>query len=109
MASKPRLPRVLRIGHATYSVKSDPKACESQDAFAFTVPGERSIVMDTTKPHDKQAECLVHELLHACIDSSGLILGKTQEERLCHAMTGPLLSALRDNADTLLPFLLHQE
>lgn len=103
-AVEPTLPKTLRIGHETYRIVNDPKACEAEDANGITVPDERTITIRGDRPTDKVREALLHETLHGCLDASVAGLPVKTEERIVNAITGPLLVALRDNPE-LVAFL----
>jgi hypothetical protein len=60
-----------------------------------------SIAVDPGKHEDYARATLLHEILHACIRSSDPTLDDEHEETVVAAMTGPLLSMLRDNPDVL--------
>jgi hypothetical protein len=60
-----------------------------------------SIAVDPGKHEDYARATLLHEILHACIRSSDPTLDDEHEETVVAAITGPLLSMLRDNPDVL--------
>jgi hypothetical protein len=60
-----------------------------------------SIAVDPGRHEDYARATLLHEILHACIRSSDPTLDDEHEETVVAAMTGPLLSMLRDNPDVL--------
>jgi hypothetical protein len=106
--TRPKLPKTLRIGHLTYTVKADNKRCEEKDIVGESSGNECLIVLRDDFPHDTVSDTLLHEVLHQCLFAAGVVpRGKEldTEERWVRSMTGPLLVALRENFD-LLPFLL---
>jgi hypothetical protein len=60
-----------------------------------------SIAVDPGRHEDYARATLLHEILHACVRSSDPTLDDEHEETVVAAMTGPLLSMLRDNPDVL--------
>jgi hypothetical protein len=60
-----------------------------------------SIAVDPGKHEDYARATLLHEILHACIRSSDPTLDDEHEETVVAAITGPLLSMLKDNPDVL--------
>jgi hypothetical protein len=60
-----------------------------------------SIAVDPGRHEDYARATLLHEILHACIRSSDPTLDDEHEETVVAAITGPLLSMLRDNPDVL--------
>jgi hypothetical protein len=95
-------PRRLRIGHLTYKVRVDRQRCEAEDAEAISSGNEARIILRGDRPHDANADALLHEILHQCLFVAGIDVnqlegGQPQEERLVRAMSGPLYAALRDN------------
>ena len=57
------------------------------------------IAVDPGKAEDYARATLLHEILHACVRASDPNLDDDQEEAAVAAITGPLLSTLRDNPD----------
>lgn len=48
-----------------------------------------------------QAETLVHEILHGCIEDSGISLPEKKEERLIRALSPRLAAFMADNKDVV--------
>ena len=59
------------------------------------------IAVDPGKAEDYARATLLHEILHACIRSSDPTLDDEHEETVVAAITGPLLSMLRDNPEVV--------
>lgn len=105
------MPSLLRIGSKRYTVARDDAACDQVAGdLGFSVDGASNaahamIVLREGRPHDSDAETLLHEILHQCFRASGCWpddikpgrSGVTVEEQLVAALTGPLLGVLRDN------------
>lgn len=92
------MPTSLRIGHARYTVTADKAACKARKVEGRSSGNRLSIVIRPDRPRDAQADTLLHEILHQCLFQSGAG-GHEGQETLILAMTGPLLSTLRDNPD----------
>jgi hypothetical protein len=60
-----------------------------------------SIAVDPGRHEDYARATLLHEILHACVRSSDPTLDDEHEETVVAAMTGPLLSMLRDNPEVV--------
>jgi len=102
----PPLPAQLRVGHAVFQVRSDRDVCAREQTLGSTHGDSRSIIVDEAMNPDLARQVLLHELLHAVVYVSGYRFDDDDaEERAVAALTGPLLSTLRDNPD-LAPFLL---
>lgn len=103
-----QLPTSLRIGHARYTVTADLTRCADEDSEGLSSGNSLEIMIRGDRPHDSNADTLLHEVIHQCIYQAGLdctrlgrgdLVGREVEEALVRAMTGTLLAALRDNPD----------
>ena len=98
-------PRLVKISPYTWSVKWSRhevlKHHPSGDACGACDMGSMSIAVDPGKHEDYARATLLHEILHACIRSSDPRLDEDNEETVVAAMTGPLLSMLRDNPEVV--------
>lgn len=96
----PVFPQQVRLSGMTYGV------VESEVLLDETVGVQSSkkllIVIDKDLPTEAKASTLLHELLHALSDSLKLGLSENQ---VCRLEAG-LFSLLRDNRDTLVPYLV---
>lgn len=93
-------PRSLRVAHATYTLRPDRAECEAVGSNGHFLGDARRIAYRDDLPADKLREVLLHEALHATFDACGqpTLFGDVEdEERVVHALTGPLLDLLRRN------------
>lgn len=100
-------PTSLRIGHARYTVTSDKAGCKARKAEGRSSGNKLAIILRGDRPHDAEADTLLHEVLHQCLFQSGQG-GMADQEAFVLAVTGPLLGALRDNPE-LVAYLLTEE
>lgn len=98
-------PRLVKISPYTWSIKWSRhevlKHHPSGDACGACDMESMSIAVDPGKHEDYARATLLHEILHACIRSSDPRLDEDNEEIVVAAMTGPLLSMLRDNPEVV--------
>ena len=98
-------PRLVKISPYTWSIKWSRhevlKHHPNGDACGACDMESMSIAVDPGKHEDYARATLLHEILHACIRSSDPTLDDEHEETVVAAITGPLLSMLRDNPDVL--------
>lgn len=96
-------PKTVKISPYLWSIKWSRQSVLSfhpnGDACGACDMESMSIAVDPGKHEDYARATLLHEILHACIRSSDPTLDDEHEETVVAAMTGPLLSMLRDNPD----------
>jgi hypothetical protein len=98
-------PKVVRIAPYNWDVAwsrntvlhfhPEEDACGACDAASLT------IAIDPGDAEDYNRATLLHEILHACLRSSDPAVDDEQEEMVVAAITGPLLSALKDNPELI--------
>ena len=109
-----RRPRVLRIGAHTWRVRWSAADVarlldDPQDQAQGAMNSDSlEIAVEPTKSREKERAVLLHEVLHACVESSDPGLSYEDEERAVAAITAPLLHALRTNP-TLARYLLEDD
>ena len=101
------MPREIRLGHVCYSVHVDPSEVNMQERpdgelmAGHTEPALRRIFINTDGfKLEQQQNTLLHEVLHCCINFSGVhVLGDPEEteEVFVNAMGTPLHGALLQN------------
>lgn len=104
----PRIPKRLKVGHATYDVSQASNEPLGHEAHAIIVVDQRRIVLEPGLHPDKAREVLLHEVLHAVVSAAGLEWEADDEEAIVSRFTGPLLDALRSNPQ-FISFLTHKE
>ncbi|MER7707238.1 hypothetical protein ABTX81_30595 [Kitasatospora sp. NPDC097605] len=120
-AAPPAVPARLRIGHLTYTVLLDTAVVDEASVrgqvalHGFSSSGEQRIGVRADLPSDREAEVVLHEVLHQCLRVAGVdpdadaAAGlKDVEERAVNSIAGVLLAVLRDNP-ALTAYLTHQE
>ena len=97
-------PKKVEVSPFRYTVYYSPVTLDDKTGMLDT--DTRTVVVDGTISEQSQQEVLLHELLHAIIDTTA-IRGqeKDEEEKLVAALSPPLLQLLRSNP-TLVGFLL---
>jgi IrrE N-terminal-like domain len=120
------IPSTIRIGSAVYQVVLEPEAVKAASGeanfadknawIAFSDHEKLIIGLNPEHASDANRFSLIHEILHCALRQSGSHPntyadtvyeardrngGVTVEEYTVSAMTGPLLSTLRDNPDVV--------
>lgn len=106
-------PKRVRIGHATFDVKTDPST--QLDLADRNLAGESdgnrlTLKVNTAYPPGTVAETLLHEVLHMCLFVTGTdsLIEDDVEERVIRPMAMALFGVLRDNPK-LVTYLLNKE
>ncbi len=98
---------VLKVGHADVAVRGmDSEESDGRDALGMFNGMTMSIVVRNAMAPAKQAEVLIHELLHACFEAYQIKGRGLTEEDVCTRLAPALACVLRDNP--ALPALLLQ-
>lgn len=92
-------PRRLRIGAHIWTVLWSKRAVEKhvKNAVGACSADALEIAVAPQGSKRQMQATLLHEILHACIESSQPGLPYDKEERFVSAVTAPLLDALRSN------------
>ena len=101
-AAHPRRPRRLRVGWTHWGVEwvddADwPEEHDDASGLCMTRARDLRVRLQDGTHEDELREALLHELLHACVQTGGAEEPVTSEEAAVRAAAGPLLGALRDN------------
>lgn len=102
------IPKRLRVGWMTYDLSYGTDECDALNSNGHFMEDARRIVIRRYLAPDKERECVLHEVLHACFVAANLGLGFESEEAIVKGLTGPLLDVLRSNP-TLINYLLNRE
>lgn len=107
----PPIPDTVEVGPLVYALITDELELRRREAGAEPLRGECStdrlrIVLDVELPIARIRQVVLHELLHAVYESTGLgaELGDKAEEAQIARLTNPLLDLLRRNP-TLVAYL----
>lgn len=112
------LPDTVKIGPFTYSIVVDQAAidrCGQQSGANLdgnTDANTQTITVRPEMPPEREADTVVHELLHAAIEHAGLncrgpLEDHGAEEQVVNTLSPWLLGALRDNPQ-LVDYLMAQ-
>ena len=96
------LPETVVVGPFTYEVVSSKEHTERLNALGLTGQAQHDLLRLTIAddlPSDKQAEILLHEILHACFNVSGCEL--EHQESFIRAIAAPLFGVIRDNPELI--------
>ena len=105
------IPKQVQVGPFTYSVTVDQAAIDRagqegrETLYGQTRHTISRILVDPELSADQKRETLQHEVLHACINTSGLAISTTDQENLVGALSPILLDTLRRNPE-LVEYLL---
>lgn len=97
------IPTNIKVGAVDYQVQLDNKAeHQRSDAFGFTSHGQAIISLEPELSRDRQAETLLHELMHCAFFVCGvseILKGKTPptEEEIINGVSNSLFQIIRDN------------
>lgn len=95
-----KLPRILRIGHLPWRVvTASRKEAEKMGAPAWCDNDTLTIALREDLPPPVEAECLVHEVLHAALEGVDHGLNDDQEERLVTGLAPVLTMIIRDQPE----------
>ena len=100
---KPGEKKTLSVGVYDYTVYADAakhgkyQAKNKTSVYASTDHSEQEVILDPEMHPSVAAVSLLHELLHVCVNASGLE-DCDGEERLVHSIAPHLLEALRRNS-----------
>jgi hypothetical protein len=92
----------------TFDLNYGTDECDVLGSNGHFVEDARRIVIRKNLAPDKERECVLHEVLHACFVATNLGLGAEGEEAIVKALTGPLLEVLRSNP-TLINYITNRE
>lgn len=112
MADKPRItfPQRIKVGPLTYRVKLWKKRpADNARNWGLCDRESCTILIHERLSRPRFREVLLHEVMHACYDTSGLTLkDDCPEEMVVNDLSFALLGVLRDNPD-LVAFLTAKE
>lgn len=98
-------PKTVTVGHLTYRVRVDEatinraRVAAGDDRVGETDQEAQIIAILPGMGVDCEAETVLHEVLHCCVDASGSPLAEGPEEDAVRAISGPLLGALCNNPE----------
>ena len=92
-------PRRIKVGAFDYTVEHNPQALEDVGGDAALWNAQLRIAVNKDQAPGYLRDSLLHELLHACYQQSGLYdpEKKEYEERVVSHMTPRILDVLRAN------------
>jgi hypothetical protein len=94
-------PRRILIGPVNWRVRWSRKAVRSihpDEPASGGIDAEASLIaVDPGKSEGYNRTVLIHEVLHACLQTTDIDLSTKVEENVVRALTPTLLSTLRDN------------
>lgn len=94
------IPKQLKIGGFKWRVRLDGNVTREGECFGSTHYKAQTIFMDPNDSHQKQEECLVHEVLHVLMWQTGLnkaIDDRKLEEHIVASLAFGLYQVLLDN------------
>lgn len=115
--SQKKMPKEVIIGPYNYQVKNDKPSMdsarvrfESLEAIGFTSTHEQCIYVDPELSEDMRAEVLLHEILHAVCEATGIgtSFEEKEEEQFIATVSPILLDTLRRNEE-ITNYLLGKE
>jgi cob(I)alamin adenosyltransferase len=99
-------PTTLRIGYRDFAVEEwDTKQANAAGRYGECDKANAILRIDVTYGPEKAANTLLHEILHACYDISGLT-DEDNEERTVTQLSSVMAQVIRDNPH-LLAYLGH--
>lgn len=100
-AAKTPLPTSVQVGPLTYRIKPwKNRPADNAQAWGMCDKKRTVILLHKGLSRQRKREVLLHEVMHACFDSSGLTMkDNCPEEMVVNDLTFPLLGVLRDNPD----------
>lgn len=87
----------IKVGYADYTVKAIPPERDNGDDYGSCDPVTQTIYLSKDVAAGAQASTLIHELIHACFQTTSLPDEGLTEEDVCRGLEGPLTALLRDN------------
>jgi len=111
------MPKDLIVGPYNYQVKNDKSSMDSArvkfdslEAIGFTSTHEQCIYVDPELQEDMRAEVLLHEVLHAICEATGMgvYFEEKDEEQFIATVSPLLLDTLRRNEE-FADYLLNRE
>jgi hypothetical protein len=94
-------PHKIRVGPVDWRVRWSRKAVRAihpdGSASGGTDSESATIAIDPGKSEGYNRTVLIHEILHACLQTADINLSDKVEENVVRALTPTLLSTLRDN------------
>lgn len=106
--SQKKMPKDVIVGPYNYQVKNDKSSMdsarvrfESLEAIGFTSTHEQCIYVDPELNEDMRAEVLLHEILHAICEATGIgtSFEEDKEEQFIATISPLLLDTLRRNEE----------
>lgn len=106
--SQKKMPKEVVVGPYHYQVKNDKASMdsarvrfESLEAIGFTSTHEQCIYVDPELNEDMRAEVLLHEILHAICEATGIgtTFEEKEEEQFVATVSPLLLDTLRRNEE----------
>ncbi len=93
----------IRVGPYNYKVKQEDKIIsEGTELFGIHSPSDNTIRVKNSLPPSRKAEVLMHETLHAMIQSAGLCeVLEGKEETVVENLGTTLVQFVRDNPEFL--------
>lgn len=98
-SDRPPYPTTIRVGAMDYTVKPwDPRAAHNTGALGMCDRCSNTILLMTGMVPQKEAEVLLHEVVHAAYDGSGLNTNhERSEEQIVNVLGYMWLQLIRDN------------
>ena len=93
----------VKVGHRQLKVEFYGNADVEDDGHWGDYARRTGIIRISAhgRPEDAQAETLIHEVLHALIESSGVEWDGDQEEDTCRTLAPRLAAFIRDNREVV--------
>lgn len=97
-----KIPKQLKIGGLIFEIKESEEIANQSNVWGSTHFKKQKIFLDPSEKQQKKEHTLFHEILHACLWSSGIgdrlrRLDKDLEEDLCASLDSQLYQVLKDN------------
>jgi hypothetical protein len=109
-----KMPKEVTVGPYTFQIKGDKASMDAAkvkfeclEAIGFTSTHEQCIYIDPDINEDMRSEVLLHEILHAVCEATGInsSFEEKEEEQFIATVSPTLLDTLRRN-ETVLSYLL---
>lgn len=95
------LPSTIKIGAKTYTIQLMPILSDEEE-LGHCHPTRQLIRIDSSLPETEQEETLLHEIIHACCNFTGMFTEakneKLNEEEFATRLSPILYTVLKENA-----------